>query len=142
MTVAYVERPAHAPPAAIPTPLVEKAEAAPASARAAVTGQVPAPLARSSSAVIAPTASELRLLDAARRALVGGDVAQALELLRLHQRTYPNGLLSDERDALWVESLVKAGPSAEARRLADDFRARAPDSLFLPTVQSAIDSIR
>jgi len=40
-----------------------------------------------------------------------------------------------------VEALVKAGRTAEARAKADAFGRRTPNSLFLPAVESAIESI-
>jgi hypothetical protein len=40
-----------------------------------------------------------------------------------------------------VEALAKVGRSAEARAKADAFRRHTPNSLFLPAVQSAVESI-
>jgi hypothetical protein len=86
-------------------------------------------------------AAERALLDEARAALVQGDPPRAIERLQRHRRTFLNPMLAEERDAMEVEALVRAGRGAEARARADAFRKRSPDSLFMPTVQSAIESI-
>jgi outer membrane protein assembly factor BamD (BamD/ComL family) len=81
------------------------------------------------------------LLDEARAGLVQGEPSRALERLNAHQHRYPTGLLAEERDAMMVEALVRAGHYAAARQAADAFRTRAPNSLFLPTIESAVASI-
>jgi hypothetical protein len=86
-------------------------------------------------------AAERVLLDEARAAIVQGAPDQALDRLEQHRSRFPNGLLSEERDAMAIEALVDAGRYAEARSQADAFRARTPGSLFLATVDSAIASI-
>jgi hypothetical protein len=92
----------------------------------------------------APKASQLAaermLLDEARAGLVQGDPERALARLDLHRRRYPGGLLAEERDAMLVEALAKAGRHEEARRAAEAFRARAPASLFLPTVEASVEA--
>jgi hypothetical protein len=85
--------------------------------------------------------AERTLLDGARAALVQGDAAGALALLERHRRSFPSAILGEERDAMQVEALVKAGRYDEARARAEAFRKRAPDSLFLATVDSAVASI-
>jgi hypothetical protein len=50
-------------------------------------------------------------------------------------------MLGEERDALRVETLVKAGRYEEARARADAFRKATPKSLFLSAVAAAIASI-
>jgi hypothetical protein len=98
-----------------------------------------------SGAVTEPTGSQLtaerRLLDRARADIVAEEAEAALEVLQRHRSTFPNGILADERDALSVEALVGARRYAEARRLAREFTARTPGSLFALTVRSAIESI-
>jgi hypothetical protein len=84
---------------------------------------------------------ERMLLDDARAALVQGDAKRALERADAHRARFPEGLLSEERDALRVEALVGTGKYDEARSAAAAFRQRSPGSLFLRTVDSAIASI-
>jgi hypothetical protein len=68
---------------------------------------------------------ELRLVDGARAAM-GTDPARALATLAEHQRRFPRGQLSLERDVLRVSALVKLGRRAEAEALVDDIARRAP----------------
>ena len=84
---------------------------------------------------------ERLLLDEARAGLVEGDPERALQKLESHRAHFADGLLAEEREAMLVEALVRLGRYDEAREGANRFRARAPGSLFLPTVESAIASI-
>ncbi|HEY3819027.1 MAG TPA: hypothetical protein VGL81_17780 [Polyangiaceae bacterium] len=85
--------------------------------------------------------AERILLDEARGALVQGNPSRALERIEQHRRTFATPILGEERDAMEVEALAKVGRSAEARAKADAFRRHTPNSLFLPAVQSAVESI-
>jgi len=58
-----------------------------------------------------------------------------------HRRTFSAPLLGEERDAMWIQALVKAGRYDDARTRAAAFRRRSPDSLFTSVVDSAIGSI-
>jgi hypothetical protein len=86
-------------------------------------------------------AAERRLLDSARSELVGGEPNHALFLLDAHRTRFPRGRLAEERDALSIQALVKAGRNDEARTRARAFREHSPDSLFRAAVDSAIESI-
>ena len=94
-----------------------------------------------SATVMAQLDAERALLDAARAALVQGDSDTALRALDRHARAYVRPLLREEREALFVQALVRAGRYDEARARADAFRQRSPNSLFLGAVENAIDSI-
>jgi hypothetical protein len=85
--------------------------------------------------------AERIMLDEARTAITQGDAHRGLDRLERHRRLFPNALLTEERDALRVQALVKAARYDEARAHADAFRRRAPGSLFLPAVDAAIASI-
>lgn len=85
-------------------------------------------------------AAERQVLDEARDALVQGDPDRALARVETHRRRFLNPLLAEERDAMEVEALARAGRLAEARARAEQFKKRSPDSLFMPTVQSAVES--
>jgi hypothetical protein len=136
--VVYVDRP-------VP------AEAMTTATAAAVAPVLDAPVAAASapvaahspSAPIGPSqlAAERALLDEARTALVQGDPARALDRLQKHRRTFLNPMLAEERDAMEVEALARLGRGDEARSKAEAFRRHSPDSLFMPTVQSAVGSI-
>jgi hypothetical protein len=61
-----------------------------------------------------PLAAELALIEAARTAV---DAASALELLRQHERRFPDGLLTTERELLIIEHLCELGQLEPARRM-------------------------
>jgi len=136
--VVYVDRPV--PAAAVIT--APAAASAPAPDAPVAAASVPAP-AHSPSAPVGPSqlAAERALLDEARTALVQGEPARALDRLQKHRRTFLNPMLAEERDAMEVEALAGLGRGDEARSKADAFRRHSPDSLFMPTVQSAVGSI-
>jgi len=71
---------------------------------------------------------ELSLLHQALAESRSGHAARALELARQHAQRYPNSRLRVERDAIEVRSLCALGRAAEARKIADRLRARAPNS--------------
>jgi outer membrane protein assembly factor BamD (BamD/ComL family) len=81
------------------------------------------------------------ILDEARSALLRGEAQQALDALERHRRTFPSPVLGEERDALQVQALVKAGRYAEARARGEAFGRRVPDSFYLPMVNAALASI-
>jgi hypothetical protein len=90
---------------------------------------------------VSPFAAERMLLDEARALIVQGAPDRALARLDEHRVRFPDGMLGEERDAMAIEALVNAGHYDDARARADAFRARAPNSLFMATVDSAIASI-
>jgi hypothetical protein len=71
---------------------------------------------------------ELSLLHEALAASRSGNAARALTLAREHARQYPASRLGIERSAIEVRSLCSLGRPAEARKVADRLRARAPSS--------------
>lgn len=83
-------------------------------------------------------ARERRLIEAAQSDLVRGELASALARLREHARVFPSGRLAEEREALFVRSLVRAGRLEEAREHADAFRLRFPRSLLRPMVDRTL----
>jgi hypothetical protein len=137
--VVYVDRPtaAVAPPPP-PSPTEAASEASPGP---------PVPSTRSAAHPPSTKTPESQLLaeriilDQARAGLLQGDAARALRLTDRHRRAFSNPLLGEERDALEVQSLVKAGRYDEARARAAAFHKQAPGSLFSSVVDSAIESI-
>lgn len=110
-------------------------------ANASATPSVPASAAGTAHAGMARLDAERAMLDAARSSLISGDHEAALRMLERHERAYPRPLLGDERDALFVQALVRAGRYDEARARADALRRRSPNSLFLSAVDAAISTI-
>lgn len=86
----------------------------------------------------ATLAREREIIDVARAALVRNHTAGALDALRRHHDQFLNGQLAEERDALLVQTLVRAGNVDEASLVAAQFHARYPRSLFTPAVDAAV----
>jgi hypothetical protein len=109
----------------LPTPSLGEPTAAAASASAAGDAaeshaNAPPPPARERTTT-GDLTGELALVDAAHRALAGGDATGALALARKYSATYPKGTFRPEAAAIRIEALVKLGRTAEARALADKF---------------------
>ncbi|HEX2574075.1 MAG TPA: hypothetical protein VH877_31300 [Polyangia bacterium] len=85
-------------------------------------------------------AAERALLDRARTALMQGDMGQTLKLTAHHAHLFPHGQLAEERDSLAIRALAQKGELDTARARALQFRARYPHSIFLPALETALDS--
>jgi hypothetical protein len=81
---------------------------------------------------------EIKLLSRARRADARGDYPQVLLVLSEHERGFPAGRLSEEREVLRVKALVGLGRAEEARRAAARFRRQFPRSVLLHTVDAML----
>ncbi|WP_437602503.1 hypothetical protein WMF28_12890 [Sorangium sp. So ce590] len=82
-------------------------------------------------------ASELALLDKARRALRSGDTAAALALLARHAREFADPQLADEAAVIRVEALASKGDRAGANAAARRFLQEHPGSPHADRVESA-----
>jgi len=76
-------------------------------------------------------ATELALLEPARNSISRGDYSAALSALSQHRREFPNGQLSQEREALRVRALWGLGQKPAAMAAARAFRKRYPRSALL-----------
>lgn len=76
-------------------------------------------------------ATELALLEPARSSISRGDYPAALSALGQHRREFPNGQLSQEREALRVRALWGLGQKPAALAAARAFRKRYPRSALL-----------
>jgi hypothetical protein len=85
-------------------------------------------------------AAELQLLQRAQSEYASHELANALVLLAEHGRRFPKGRLAEEREALRVRSLARAGRGDDARRALASFANRFPHSAFLPRLQAAASS--
>ncbi len=132
--------------AATPAAEVQPAVVEPQAAQPVVEPSSPGPSAVVRSAPVvrraaAPALHEERVgLDEARAALADGRTAQALKMLEQHARSHPKGQLAEERDALHVMALVKAGRRPAARAAAAQFHARHPNSVMSGAVDAALSS--
>jgi hypothetical protein len=136
--IVYVDRIEAPPPNRLPAPPSTPAEvvAPPAAPETSATHASSASVGRASQLL-----AERMLLEEARAALTQGDAPRAIDRLDRHRRTYPVPLLGEERDAMLIEALVKAGRYDEARARAAAFRKHTPHSFFSPMVESALESI-
>ncbi len=98
--------------------------------------EAPAPsVAPSASAKHAPKIpSEAQLLQQARAALKS-DPKRALSLTRMHQRHYPRGVLTQEREVLAIEALKRLGDESAAKERASTFEKAHPGSAHLPKLK-------
>jgi hypothetical protein len=85
---------------------------------------------------------ELLLLVEARRADARGDFLSALTVLAEHERSYPAGRLSEEREVLHVKALVGLGRGAEARQVAANFRRQFPRSVLRHKIEDMLAALR
>ena len=75
----------------------------------------------------APSRPEAEILQEAQQAL-GSDPNRALTLCAEHAQDHPGGALSQEREVISIDALVRLGRTDEARARADAFRRRHPTS--------------
>jgi hypothetical protein len=86
-------------------------------------------------------AEERNLLETARSALVRGEPKLAVVALEKHHTRFAHGRLAEERESLWIQSLIRTGDFAGARAHAKGFREQFPHSLLLPAIDAALASI-
>jgi len=79
--------------------------------------------------------AELSALDAARAALAAGNAQGALSLLDAYDRGNPRGLLKLEAEVLRIDALAKSGRPDAARKRAQAFLARHPNSVLASRVR-------
>jgi hypothetical protein len=136
LKIVYVDRPA---PVVTAPSVVSSSAAAPA-----VPSVAPAITARAKPASSVRThprwglARERELLDRAQKSAAGGDTDKALEAVAAHRAEFPAGQLAEEREALAVQVLAKAGRNAEAAALAESFHARYPRSFLSEVVDATV----
>ncbi len=84
--------------------------------------------------------AETALLRRAHTLLVSGDARGALALLDEHGRTFPSGVLAEERDAERVAALCASGQVDRARAEATRFIAAHPGSAVASRVRRTCES--
>jgi hypothetical protein len=87
-----------------------------------------------------PEPDELLLLGEVRSAVANGEFALALALINEHARRFESSALAEEREALHVRALSGLGRTKEARRAADAFEARFPNSVLVRAVRRMVAS--
>jgi hypothetical protein len=86
-------------------------------------------------------AAERTLLDVARTALARGNGGDALAAAVRHEKRYPTGALTEEREAMAIQALVLLGRQDEARARGASFHQRFPGSVLAPALDSALGAI-
>ncbi|HEX5098623.1 MAG TPA: hypothetical protein VFV94_03955, partial [Polyangiaceae bacterium] len=84
--------------------------------------------------------AESRKVATARSLLRSGQPRAALLVLDEARRDFPNGELTQEREALAIEALRALGSTTEARRRAEAFLARYPASPHATLVRRALQA--
>jgi hypothetical protein len=84
-------------------------------------------------------AAELGALDAARSRLAAGDASGALAKLDDYSRTYPRGRLVLEAEVLRIDALAKSGQTDVAKKRAEVFLRRHPNSVLASRVRGYLD---
>jgi hypothetical protein len=123
-------------PSDVVPPIVLSATATATSATAKSTKPKPTAAPASSS-----LAAEVAALDAASKALAGGDAAGALRRLDAYQKDHPNGALALEAQVLRIEALARTGDKARAKSLAQNFLKAHPTSVLAPRVRSILSTL-
>jgi hypothetical protein len=82
-------------------------------------------------------ARERALLDVARASAARGEPADVLAQVARHRQQFPQGKLSEEREALAIRALLSLGRQQEARARANAFRAAYPNSFLAPVLEAA-----
>jgi hypothetical protein len=79
---------------------------------------------------------EVSMIDQARRAVAGGDAAEALQIVGSYDTKYPAGALSQESAEIRIEALIAQGNRPAADRLAAKFIAAHPTSPYVHRIRS------
>jgi outer membrane protein assembly factor BamD (BamD/ComL family) len=87
-----------------------------------------------------PPISEPALLEQARAELRSGDASAALTRVADHERMFPAGVLSEERDALEIEALVQLDRMADAQARWARFARSYPQSNYRPRLQHLLNA--
>jgi len=88
----------------------------------------------------ASLAEELASLDSARALLARGDAAGALVRLDAHNRAYPKGRLQLEAEVLRIDALTKNGQTNLAKKRAETFLRKHPNSVLASRVRMLLGS--
>jgi hypothetical protein len=86
-------------------------------------------------------AAEQAILDEANEALASGRSAAAFAALARHADQFPRGRLSEEREGLWLRTLLADGRKDEARARAARFKQLYPHSMLLPALEATLGAI-
>jgi len=127
-----------APEAKVPeAPPVEEAKAEPV---AEPERRAPSASAAPKSSADTSIASEILMIDQARKSVAAGSGAGAIRALDDYRRQYPRGRFSEEATLIRIEALAQSGNRAGAKALAGRYRASHPNSPHLRRIESIVGS--
>lgn len=86
--------------------------------------------------------AESQLLFEAHAAVANGDGQTAMASLTRHARDYPEGALSEERDALEVRALALTGDATAARAAGERFLRAYPNSIHRNSVEAVLAALQ
>ncbi|MET0790444.1 MAG: hypothetical protein ABW061_02895 [Polyangiaceae bacterium] len=144
--VMYLERPAPPIATAVPSaiePAVElSAPSTPSGPASAAWGRIITARERkgTGSENSSELARERALLDRARADAAHGEPGHAFDVTEQHRQRFPQGRLTEEREALAIRALLSLGRTADARARAQTFRSTYPNSFLMPALESALSS--
>jgi hypothetical protein len=84
---------------------------------------------------------EVRLLDRARQLDARRDYPAMLAVVTEHERSFPTGRLTEEREVVRVKALVGLGRGGEARQAAVRFHRQFPRSVLSHSIDETIATI-
>lgn len=99
----------------------------------------PAPKVDTKATSASALAAELGALDAARTRLSSGDATGALAKLDDYARVYPRGRLVLEAEVLRIDALSRAGQKTQAKKRAEAFLRKHPNSVLATRVRGFLD---
>jgi predicted component of type VI protein secretion system len=125
-----------------PAAQTSPALAAPSVSAPSPASQPPAPVKPATSASAntgAALRAELAALDAVRSALANDNPTGALSLVATYFHAFPRGRLYPEAEVLRIDALARAGQQSLAKRHANEFIKRHPNSVLTPRVRPYAD---
>jgi hypothetical protein len=109
----------------------------PSSAPSSISEALPPPSPPAIAIASTTLEAETRLVHAGLAALHGGDAVRALAFFDEHARSYPNGVLAEERDVERIEALCTLGRSDAVRVAASTFLRAHPGSPLVQRVRAS-----
>jgi len=99
---------------------------------------IPPPPPPSASAPKSELEAEKALIDRARNAFLHGNAGNALDAVNEHQKRFPSGVLSEEREFHAIRALHQLGQNDAANKRFEGFRARYPKSLYTESLEKLL----
>jgi hypothetical protein len=111
---------------------------APEQSTAAVKAATPTRIESKVESTSAALSEELNALDAVRSMLASGDATEALSRLDAYNKAFPKGRLQLEAEVLRIDALMKSGQTDLAKKRAQAFLAKHPNSVLASRVRGLL----